>query len=433
MDREKRVWYRVLTTILAVLPSTLGCIEDSEHTTGATDITIELFSGHLNVKSSLPDEEKISDVNILIFNSNGEVEKHIYSHSDETIYQISLLNGEEYTFTALINFGSKVDIKNIKDLDDFRFYLVYPDEYKEGLPMFANPVRYKINHKTKIDLNLTRLMSKISLRIDRSELSEDVTMNVIGVRVGNCPKRMYVFKPNKSTSSDDNFQIGFEHKEDECTMLNNKFNHGVSEAIDVYMLENMQGIFCEGGLSSDKDKVFAETDLRTQTCSYIEMAFEYKSPTWISSQGPLKYRFYLGADRNNLDIERNCHYTITVCPKDEGINGDGWRVDKSNLRYVGQAKLEQYPSDYIRGNVGEKIHLGCRLTPNNTPFDIGLDYLEFDKERGIYNYEIDSDGHGVTLTLTGPGTGMIYMEAGLPIDDAALFFIEVNLPQGQIR
>ena len=54
--------------------------------------------------------------------------------------------------------------------------------------------------------------------------------------------------------------------------------------------------------------------------------------------------------------------------------------------------------------------------------------MEDDKAEGIYDYEIDDDGHGATLTLTGPGRGLIYMEAGEPINDAALFIIEVNLP-----
>ena len=90
--------------------------------------------------------------------------------------------------------------------------------------------------------------------------------------------------------------------------------------------------------------------------------------------------------------------------------------------------MKQYPSDYIVGNIGDKIHIGCILTPSDTPFDVGIDDLEFDKKRGIYEYEIDEDGHGVTLTLTGPGTGLIYMEAGPPINDSALFLIEVNLP-----
>lgn len=389
-------------------------------------MTIGLSSGTMTVKSALPDEEKISDVNILIFNSNGYLEKQIYSKGDQHTYKTSLLIGEEYTFTALVNFGTQVNILNIDELYALRFYLVYPDEYKEGLPMYAIPIKHTITPDIMITLDMIRLMSKISIRVDRSKLSENVTMNVTGVRIGNCPKRMYVFKSNKSSSNDDNFQLGFEHKEQECTTLNEKFNNGLSKAIDVYMLENMQGAFSKEGISADQDKVFKESDPRTRTCSYIEMDFDYMSPTWISSQGPLKYRFYLGADRNNLDVERNCHYKITVCPNDDGIRGDGWRVDKSSLHYVGQTHMEQYPADYIRGNIGEKIHIGCRITPQNAPFDIGLDYLEYDKERGIYDYEIDPDGHGVTLTLTGPGTGLIYMEAGPPIDDTALFLIEVN-------
>ena len=68
------------------------------------------------------------------------------------------------------------------------------------------------------------------------------------------------------------------------------------------------------------------------------------------------------------------------------------------------------------------------MTPSSAPFDIGIEYLEADKSEGIYDYEIDTDGHGVTLTLTGPGRGLIYMEAGSPINEAALFMIEVNLP-----
>lgn len=426
MDRKERIWYRFLIIILTALSLILGCTENPDDTTYAKDITIGLFSEKMFVRSTMPDEEKISDVNILVFNSNGHLEKNIYSNTGQRFYQTSLLIGEEYTFTALVNFGTKINIRSIGELDDLCFYLVYPDEYKEGLPMYATPTKHTITQETTITLDMIRLMSKISIRVDRSKLSENVTMNVTGVRICNCPKRMYVFRSNKSSGSDDNFQLGFEHKEQECAILNDRFNNGLSKAIDVYMLENMQGAFSKDGISEDQDKVFKESDPRTRTCSYIEMDFDYVSPSWTSSYGPLKYRFYLGGERNNLDIERNCHYTITVCPNDDGIHGDGWRVDKGNLHYVGQTKMQQYPSDYIRGNIGEKVHIGCKITPSNAPFDIGLDYLEYDKERGIYDYEIDPDGHGVTLTLTGPGTGLIYMEAGAPIDDTALFLIEVN-------
>ena len=102
-------------------------------------------------------------------------------------------------------------------------------------------------------------------------------------------------------------------------------------------------------------------------------------------------------------------------------------MDKSGIRYTGKPKLVQYPGDYIRGDIGDIIHIGCMLTPSYAPFDVGIEYLEEDRTAGIYDYEIDPDGHGVTLTLKKPGRGLIYMEAGEPINDAALFLIEVNL------
>ena len=51
-----------------------------------------------------------------------------------------------------------------------------------------------------------------------------------------------------------------------------------------------------------------------------------------------------------------------------------------------------------------------------------------DRNEGIYDFEIDEDGHGAVLTLTGPGRGLIYMEVGEPVNEAAMWIIEVNLP-----
>lgn len=86
------------------------------------------------------------------------------------------------------------------------------------------------------------------------------------------------------------------------------------------------------------------------------------------------------------------------------------------------------PGNYIRGKIGDTVHIRCDLVPSETSLDIGKEHLEYDKERGIYDYEVDEDGRGVVLTLTGSGRGMIYFEAGYPVDDAELIVIEVDLP-----
>ena len=420
MGRERRLLCKVLRTAACLLFS--ACTGERPE----ADISIVIGEADVLTKSELPDEEKISNVSFLIFDNYGRLEHSIYIDGAKTC-QAKLLKGETYRIRAFVNFGYRVKAQHIEDLTDLQFHLAYPDEYKDGIPMVAD-TETVILSDSQIVLEPVRLMSRISIRMDRSRLSDNVSMEVSSVRIGNCPKRVAVFGKSRAESEDDCFTVGYSHSGPECSVLNTENSMRISDGLSLYMLENMQGRFCEDGISEDEDKVFGDYDIRKDICSYLEIGLEYSSPTWTSMSSPLLYRFYLGEDRNSLDVERNCHYHITICPEDDGLKGDGWRIDKTGLQYTGKTGLVKYPSGYIRGDIGDKIHLGCIVTPSHAPFDIGLEYLEDDKAEGIYDYEIDADGHGVTLHLTGPGTGLIYMEAGDPINEAALFIVEVNLP-----
>ena len=88
--------------------------------------------------------------------------------------------------------------------------------------------------------------------------------------------------------------------------------------------------------------------------------------------------------------------------------------------------IRLYPGNFIRGKAGEKIHVWCEYFPPSASFDIGLDYLEFDKERGIYDYEIDADGRGAVLSLKKNGSGLLFMEAGYPLNQSEMVVIEVG-------
>lgn len=399
-----------------------SCLEINMH----SDVEILLYTASMETKSELPDEEKISDVNLLIFDSYGRAEYRTYS-SQGYEFHVSLLKGERYTVYALVNFGYEISADSEDMLKKTEYHLIYPDEYRNGIPMYAS-AEITVGQDHKIILEPIRLMSKISLKVDRSQLTEGIRMDVRSVRIGNCPKRVKVFESSRTESEDDCFATGFYHNASACSPLNEANAAHVSDEISMYMLENMQGAFSDKEIDSDEQKIFDEYDIRSRTCSYIEIEMDYSSDEWISIDKPLTYRFYLGDNMNNLDIERNCHYHITVCPEKDGLGGDGWRVDKTGLEYTGEIYFEKYPSGYIRGNIGDKIHLGCIVKPSFAPFDVGRPYLEADRAEGIYDYKIDSDGFGVTLTLTGPGSGLIYMEAGDPVNEAALFIIEVNQP-----
>lgn len=428
MGRIGRVWCAVLTILCSCStyegnPEIQGC---------ETDITISING--LETRAADPDEDKISELTLMIFDENGFLEdrktfgKWDLSGKTAITYSINLLKGKKYDIYACANIGLPVNAKTLEELRALQFHLVYPDEYREGLPMAGWVEGISVeNSDTEINVKLERLMAKISLNIDRGGLSEDVTMNVISARLGNCPRSARIFTENAVDSGEECFASGFTRTENECTVLNRNIGNGLSGTISMYMLENMQGEFDSNGISDDSEKVFDTLDVRQQTCSYVELKLDYQSDRYQTSGTPLLYRFYLGKDRNNLDIERNCHYHITVIPEDDGLSDDSWRVDKRGLEKRDNGTFfEMTPSGYIQGYVGDKIHVRCSFRPQDAEFEIGREELEFDRERGIYDYTIDDDGHGVILTLKSPGTGIVYMTAGEPINEAGMLLIEVN-------
>lgn len=428
MGRYGRIWSAVLTALCSCSAIDASSGDDIVQ----TDIVITC--SEMSTKAADPDENIVNDITVMIFDQNGYLEdrrvfsRRIPSGKPEYTCRVNLMKGKKYSIYACANIGQEVIAGSLDEIHELRFHLAYPDEYRTGIPMAGWAEEISLDGETsEIRIPLKRLMSKISLRIDRGGLSEGIEMNVISARIGNCPRSARIFTSNSVASQDECFSAGFARNESECWTLNRNTGDGVSGAISLYMLENMQGEFSRIGISDDSEKVFDELDIRQETCSYLELKLDYKSPSYKTTGKPLIYRFYLGKDRNNLDIERNCHYHITVIPEDDGLSENSWRVDKSGLEEMEETTFfEMAPTGFLQGTVGDKIHVRCRFSPEDAEFEIGTEELESDRQRGIYDYAIDDDGHGVMLTLRSPGTGIVYMSAGEPINEAGMLLIEVN-------
>ena len=426
MERKRSILCIILISAAMLITS---CLPVPAPVMQTTETTLIFDIGQMHTKAKDPDETRLTDVNILVFDSDGHAEECIWIPDAGETATIHLIKGNIYSIRACANFGYRINVTDIKSLTDIRFHLAYPDEYRNGIPMMADTDYINIPKDGMITMKFTRLMSKISIRMDRSHLSEDVKMNVCGIKIGNCPRSASVFRESRARNADDCFPLGFNKEGEECNILNIMESNGLSYPISLYMLENIQGKFSDTPVSDDSKKVFDTYDPRRETCSYIELNIDYLSSDKASKDGYLKYRFYLGEDLNDLSVERNCHYQITITPEDDGLKEDSWRVDKSCITSTLPPTFSYYPESYIRGDIGDIIHLGCRFTPLDAPFDIGQEYMENDKREGIYDYIIDADGHGATITLTGPGSGLIYMSVGSPVNEAALWFIEVNQPR----
>ena len=403
-----------------------GCSRASmESNVGYT--TLSMTCGSQKTKASIPDEDIINDINLLLF-ENGKAESFIWKEGlgadSRTDMDISYIKGRRYSLLILANMGRKIEVHDTSEIKELITELPDTEGFREGIPMNAYIEDIVFDGQRKMEVTLERLAAKISIRMDRSRLSSDVKMTVKEVRIGNYPRYAKVMEPSRVSTVHDRFESGFHLTEEQCLTLNETGMGGISGEVSVYMLENMQGSF-PYRINEDEEKVLDEDDPLSGLCSYLELEIDYSSPDLISYDSPLIYRFYLGDGLRSLDVERNCHYRITVIPEDDGLSGGGWRVDKSGIG-PSTPLFRMHPEGYIEGHVGDTLHVWCECYPRTAPFDPGYEELNYDKSRGIYDYSVDEDGHGVRLFLKKAGTGIVYMSAGAPINQTGMVIVYVN-------
>lgn len=289
-------------------------------------------------KSRDPQENLLTDINLFIFNEAGLLEESRYLKKSELVTsyggygcEVTLLRNCRYSIYACANTGYSIPVHNIRDIMEYEYHLVYEDEYMIGIPMSGCRENVEVTGQKKIDIPLRRSMAKISVCIDRSRLYNDVKFFVRSIRVGGCPKKVRLFEESRISSKDEAFIVGFMKNGLEAEALNTTVQNRKSKEISLFMFENMQGNQLYGA-GSYKEKYFDSDDPRADICPYIELKIDYLSSTLHSEPGKyLIYRFYLGDNPCNFDVRRNTHYHITVLPEGDGLQGDGWRVDKTAI------------------------------------------------------------------------------------------------------
>ena len=113
---------------------------------------------------------------------------------------------------------------------------------------------------------------------------------------------------------------------------------------------------------------------------------------------------------------------IITCSSSDGTVWDECEVSVKMSPYY----MKVYPGNFIRCKKGDDITVSCDYFPPDTEFDIGMEELEYDKERGIYDYTLGSDGRSVTLHTKAKGSGLLYMETGYPVNTAEMIVIVVD-------
>jgi len=396
------------------------------------DVRISLvISTQQATRAIEPDQDRITDYNLLIFNSFGLLEEKVFVSGREIVteggtvtHNTRLLQDVPYTILAAANLGYALPCNTLEQALSYRYYMAYPDEFTPGMPMAAFIDGMIPGGGGIIEIPLKRLMARIDLSIDRRALDPDVRFTVNEVTVGGCPSSVQLFSGSKANGADQIFLKGYHIEGAQVSPLNSDMSLGISKTVSVFLLENCQGDLLEH-VTTDSGKVF--TDSRYgEVCSYIEIKADYHSPSWHSRPGEhLIYRFYLGENLNNFDVRRNVLYKVTVRPEGDGLKEDSWRVDKSALEATKGFNL--HPAAYNECLSGEDFHIWCDVLPEGTPVEIEpVGYAEDQRVRDHYTYTIDPDGNGLTIHTWKGGSAVVYFKAGEPVNRDTLAVLVID-------
>ena len=413
-----------------LLSLVIGCNSwDRDGKRAGTALVLDVSSG-IPTRSSLPDDRLVSDINLLIYNAEGQLEERRYLSARQFTFEngtiplkTTLLTGVAYDIFVAANIGYALPVLSRQAVDAYRYYFAYPDEYSRGVPMSARLDAYVSGGEAEVRIPLVRTMARIDLVLDRTELRSDVTFQVTSVTIGNGPSSVLLFGDSKAESATQVFAGGFTLDGRQVQALNIDQAPGVSGTVSLYLPENLQGNLLE--TDEETEKHFTEGPYG-QVCSYLEIRGTYHSDTWHTRAGePLVYRFYLGDGPGNFDVYRNTACQVTVHLQGTGLEEDGWRVDKHSL--IPETRFDLHPAAYNECRSGEDFHLWCDVSPPDTYFEIEpVAWDDDERVHELYTFDIDRDGHGLTIHTRKGGSVMVYFKAGAPVNRDTLALLVID-------
>ena len=399
---------------LSILLFSVSCSSSLPSPSRQEPVTFILRPSGPLTRSADPDNDLISDYNLLVFNTFGVLEEKVYVSGRELAAQggavthSTLLMDVPHTILAAANLGYELPCRTLAEAMEYRYYMAYPDEFIGGIPMAGRLDR--VLPRDIIDLPMERIMARVDLRLDRRALDPDVNFTVREVKVGNCPSSASLFAPSRAETADQVFLQGYRKSGEQVEALNRDLTLGWSGEIPLYLLENRQDDWLEPAV-----------------CSYIEIKATYHSPSWHTRPGEyLIYRFYLQDSPGQYEIIRNNHYHIIVRPEGNGLLcEDSWRVCKEGLEP--EIRLDLHPAAYNECRSGEDFHIWCDVSPAGTPMTIEpLAWDDDERVHDLYGYTLDPDGYGLTIHTRKGGSAVIYFSAGPPVNRDTLAMLVMD-------
>lgn len=308
----------LLPLLLATL---LSCHKEGGVCCGVrVSFTLDSFS--LSRSSCLAGEDEISAVQLFVTDADGDIVDEVFSGGGSPV-SFKARVGETYRLYAFANHPSEITgLDTEEDILGWEYTTNPSEHFPCGLPMAGVKEWTVAGKDAEVSIELTRLVSKLILTLDKSLMSLHGSFTADSARLRNCPSRIRPFSAaGKITDAADSAD-GDAAGEEDLAVLNS------GGSVCFYVLENMQGDL----LPANGDpwaKIPGNISSRADLCTYLEVVGSYSSPGY---SGRDSYRMYLGSDNSsNFDLRRNSLYRLTFIPSEDNMRKEGnWKITASD-------------------------------------------------------------------------------------------------------
>lgn len=310
---------------VALLLSATACITDGNLEEGGraevrVSFSLDRFS--LSRSSSGSDESEVKTIQLFVADRSGDIVAESFQTGTDALSFKGRV-GESYHLYAFANNPSRIEgLETEGDIQKWEYHTDLSEHFPHGFPM-AGELEWTVTERnSSVNVELTRLVAKLQLTLDCSEMNIHGSFTLNSVRLRNCPSIIKPFLPAQKAATSADVGDGDSASADDIANLN------AGESVVFYVLENMQGDLLPSN-TDPWDKTPSSLSTGENVCTYLEASGTYASPGY---NGKDSYRMYLGADNTkNFDLCRNSLYRLTLSPTEGNMRKDGnWKITASD-------------------------------------------------------------------------------------------------------
>ena len=323
-------------------------------------------------RAGVSDFNTISDLNVVIAEGNSdesditEVLYYTYGTTDGSETSETYFNGtdkihfsKDYvgekgltskSIFVVVNWGSKINVDNVGALKSLKQETNSLPGNPVGCMMFAEAKdggsgsHITNDEGTILTAELERTVTMITVKIDGSQLNDDVIIQPRSISLHRVPKTCFLGKPNEVSSSDivergtilgeygDLSWVDIPYGTKTAASVSGghyetkDFSDDNYQIAPLFMFENYHGSDFGAKGVDEKYKRPASCDATTpegihndpstETCSYLDVEVYYVKMKDANSSlysGTVHYRLFLGENiTDNFDVMRNTYYKVTL-------------------------------------------------------------------------------------------------------------------------